>query len=131
MHKSQAFAAFRTELVAALQLDLTSELLPKYNSEIEDIRRSTEEIRGTRGEALADHHKRSRLMDLKVRQQDFIEGLNKEMRDGLEQRVKDYGGAITTSNDGKRDVLEAKFSDGSTARMPKSLWIDYSQFQRV
>jgi hypothetical protein len=131
MHCSQAFAAFRTELVANLQADIKEELLPKYNSEVEDIRRKAEDIKGTRGEALADHHKRARMMDLRVRQQVFIDELNKEMRAQLEERVSEYKGTIETKMDGDKEVMEAKFPDGSVARVPKSLWIDYKQFDRI
>lgn len=131
MHKSQAFAAFRTSLVADLQNDLTTELLPKFNSEVEDIRRMVQETLENKGQALADHYKRARITDLKVRQQDFIDGLNVEMREALVTRVTEYGGSIETKKEGEKEVLEAKFPDGSSARVPKSLWIDYNQFDRI
>ena len=131
MHKSQAFAAFRTELVADLQNDIETSLLPTFNSEIEDIRRSTQEVAETKGQALADHHRRARIMDLKIRQQQFIDELNQEMHEALTKRVKDYGGTIEAVNDGEKEVLEAKFPDGSNARVPKSLWINYEKFDRV
>lgn len=131
MHKSQAFAAFRTALVAELQADMTTELIPTFNAEIEDIRRTTEEMKSLRGEALADHHKRARILDLKARQQDFIDSLNAEMREQLENRVKSYGGTIEVKKDGEKEILEATFPDKSTARVPKSLWINYNLFERV
>lgn len=131
MRKSQAFAAYRTELVADAQLQIQQELIPQFNSEVEDIRRTTEEMKASRGEALADHHKRARINDLKLRQQQFIAGLNQEMCEALEKRVKEYGGQITEVEVEGKTKLEAKFDDNSVARMPKSLWVDYNQFHRV
>lgn len=131
MHKSQAFAAYRTELVAELQNDIATELLPKFNSEVEDIRRTTDSTRETKGDALATHHKRARISDLKIRQQSFIDGLNTEMRERLSKRVKEYNGTIETKKDGEKEVLEAKFDDGSVARVPKSLWVDYNRFDKL
>lgn len=131
MRKSQAFAAFRTELVANMQKDIIEELVPKFNAEVEDIRRSTETTKAERGEALADHHKRARISDLKIRQQKFIDDLNQEMRTAIETRIKEYGGKVETKKVESREVLEAVFDDASVARVPKSLWVDYTLFHRV
>jgi hypothetical protein len=133
---SQAFAAHRTSVIALLQDNLVKELVPNFNSEVEDIRREHDTMKGESGEALADHRKRSRIMDLKVRQQEFISGLDKELEETLTKRVVDYGGKVISktiaSDKGKEKlVLEAEFPDGSTARVPKHLWVDYDQFQRV
>lgn len=132
VRKSQAFAAYRTELVTEMQGDVLQTLVPSFNAEIVDIRKSTEETKQLKGEALADHHKRARIQDLKVRQQDFIDGLNAELTEKLSKRVDLYGGKIEEKeNEAGKKVLEATFSDGSVARMPKSLWIDYNLFDRV
>jgi very-short-patch-repair endonuclease len=134
MRLSQAFAAFRTEVVESLLLNLREELLPQFNAEVADIRQEHEKM-SKESAALADHRKRSRIMDLKVRQQQFIDGLDADLKAAMEKRIKDYAGTIESKQiaDGKgsKEVLEAKFPDGSTARVPKKLWVDYTQFHRV
>ena len=72
---SQAFAAFRTSILAELQDNLQKGLVPHFNAEIEDIRKEYETTMGDKGEALADYKKRQRILDLKVRQKAFIDGL--------------------------------------------------------
>jgi very-short-patch-repair endonuclease len=133
--KSQAFAALRTQVITELQGEIQGELVPNFNSEIVDIRKKYETTRSERGEALADHEKRARITDLKVRQQEFIDECNRDLAARMEKRVKEYGGEIVTITTGEgkeaKSVLEAKFPDGSTARVPKALWIDYNQFDRV
>lgn len=136
MRLSQAFATLRVSVIAALTAQITEELLPKFNSEVEDIRRNWESKRAE-SEALADHQKRAAIADLIVRRDAFIESLNNEMRIQLGTRAKapEYGGEIQEVPDDKKGkgktVLEVKFKDGSTARMPKSLWVDYKAFARV
>lgn len=136
MKKSQAFAALRASVVAELQHQISTELLPQFNEEITGIRANWEKAR-PESEALADHKKRAAIADLVIRRDDFLTNLNKDMRTTLEKRVSDYGGVIgeVTIEDKETQkpkiVLEAKFDDGSTARFPRSLWVNYRAFERV
>lgn len=135
MKKSQAFAALRNQIVAELTENINSELIPHFNSDVVQIREAFEREK-PESEALAMHRRRARIADLVIKRDEFIKGLNKELHDQLMQRVKDYNGEITEvtveSEDGKSvKKLEAKFDDGSVARMPKSLWINFKAFDRV
>lgn|SRR3990167_6418795 len=142
--KSRAFAAFRAEVIENLMSEIREELIPNFNAEILQISAEHEELKATKGEAWADHRKHSRIMDLKVRQKEFIDGQNAELKALLSKRVADYGGEIVEVTREAEDemngekvlvekrFLEARFpSDGSTAKFPKSLYIDYSAFQRA
>jgi hypothetical protein len=133
--KSQAFAALRAAVVAELQEEINDVLIPRFNAEIEQIRREFEEKK-PESEALAMHRRRARISDLVIRRDEFISKSNTEMRAQLEKRISEYGGSISeieirSEDDEPRKVLEAKFDDGSVARMPKSLWINYGAFNRV
>ena len=130
---SQAFAAYRTNILAQLQHNLNQELVPHFNAEIVDIRVKYDADKVEHGEALADHQKRARILDLKVRQKNFIDGLSAELIEKLSERIKmqPYCGTIVPIQIEDKTVLEAKFADNSTARVPQRMWIDYSQFQRV
>lgn len=136
MKLSQAFASFRTQIVNELQAEISAELIPSFNAEIVDIRSVWEKERQT-SEALADHKKRARIADLVVRRNQYLDAQNLEMRESLENRVKEYKGVINeiTLKDEKTNkdkiILEAKFPDQSTARFPKALWINYKAFERV
>lgn len=136
MRLSQAFATLRVAVIAGLTSQINETLVPNFNSEVEDIRKEWEEKRAT-SEALADHHKRARIADLVVRRDAFIASLNDELRLQLNARAKlpEYGGEVAevpVEKEGKsKTVLEVKFKDGSTARMPKSLWVDYKIFARI
>lgn len=135
LHLSQAFAAFRTDVINELLSNLREELIPNFNSEVNDIRVEHEASKGEKGEALADHHKRARIMDLRVRQQEFIDGLNQELQERLMKRIVEYKGEVkekmVVNDTTEKKVLEAVFPDKSVARVPKALWIDYGQFDRV
>lgn len=140
MKLSQAFATLRAEVVAGLQHRIATELLPQFNSEVENIRRNFE-AKKPESEALAMHYRRAAIADLVVRRDAFISDLNTEMRLALNARVKlpEYDGKIEEVDDKPKDgtkgtprkVLEVTFKDGTKARMPKSLWVDYKAFARV
>lgn len=133
-----AFATFRNVVIEELKVDVSEELLPNWKAEAEDIRRTHEELRATKGDAVADNHKKARVMDLQVRRNMFLDGLNSELQTRMHGRVKDYNGVTTTvkvadpKHDGEmKDVQEVKFPDGSTARVPQRLWIDLNLFERI
>ena len=137
MKQSQAFATLRAAVVEELNHDINITLLPSFNAEVAQIRDVWEKER-PESEALADKRKRASMADLVIRRDAFIASLNADMKTKLEKRVSEYGGTITevTIPDPKdtsrtKSVLEAKFGDGSKARFPKSLWINFKAFDRV
>lgn len=140
MKKSQAFAMLRESVIQELQFQIQTVLVPEFNSEVKDIEVEWENGRKV-SEALADHRKRARVADLIIRRDSFLESLNNDLRLALNARVKlpEYSGEISEieipiskeDETETRKVLEVKFNDGSRARMPRSLWVDYKAFQRV
>lgn len=155
--KSQAFAAFRTSLLAGLQNEIASDLAHQFNAELEDIRIKDGAHRVYIGslrvegkeqaavalENLADKEMKARVLDLKLRRQAFLDQLTAKMHASIDQRVADYGGTVATITEpvvGKegqikegqtRNVKKAQFDDGSMAKIPSALWVDYSLFQRL
>lgn len=130
---SIAFAAHREAFTVELQQLLASQLVPEFNAEMEHIRRVHEEEKNNPkiGEALADHRKRAAYEDARVRRETFIQSLQSRLRLELEKKVKDYGGEIKDSEDREGKKLQvANFPDGSTARMPRALWINFKLFER-
>lgn len=136
MKKSHAFAALRAAVVADLLNQITTTLVPHFNAEISEIRTRHEAMR-PESEALADHKKRAEIADLIIRRDEFINGLNADLKSTLEKRVVDYGGKIREieiediETQKLKKVLEAVFTDESVARFPRKLWIDYKAFDRV
>lgn len=134
---ASAFATHRTAVIESLKASITKELVPNFNAEIENIRRVFEEEKDDLGESTAIHCRRGRIMDLKVRQQQFIDSLNADLFKDLKKRVEEYKGkmidkTITDGKSGKEKLVhEAEFPDGSTARVPNALWVDYTVFHRV
>lgn len=142
---SQAFAAFRTATIAELMQNMMDELVPNFNAEVIHIEKKYEEDKAASGETLAMHWKRAGVTDLKVKQQTFIKQLDDELLKRMKDRIAlpEYNGKLKTieipgqpKSEGKKateskEVLEVEFPDGSSARVPKGLWIDYSVFQRI
>jgi hypothetical protein len=133
---ASAFATHRGDVIAELQLDVTEKLVPEFNAEINDIGVEYDKLKETKGETFANNRKHARVMDLKVRQQQFINSLDKELSERMETRIKSYGGTVTpvkaiNPKGEEKEVMEVKFPDGSVARVPQRLWINYQQFQRV
>ena len=119
---AHAFAQFSRSLILELQDDFNNNLVPQFNSEAEDIRREWEEKRPV-CEALADHKKRARAMDLVVRRRRFIDDLNTRLKMELNLRVEEY--------EGKQEEDKVVFPDESIAKMPKAFFVDYRVFQRI
>ena len=150
---SQAFAAFRSSLLAELQNQISNDLAHQFNAELEDIRKKDgehqvyiallrsegKETAAVKMEELANKEQKARLLDLQLRRQQFILELNTKMHDAIDQRVADYGGKVAEIHEpiigGKevapRKIKKAQFSDGSMAKVPGQLWIDYSLFQTL
>lgn len=144
---SQAFAALRQAVILELTNAVYDGLLPNFNAEIEDIRRKYEEAVAVAAEAptdaarnklieLADAQKKSRILDLSKRKNEFVMSLRTRL--GVEQAkvIEEYKGerfSEEEKRDGKkpRTVEKVKFPDGSVAKIAGNLFIDYSGFQRV
>ena len=133
IRKSQAFAAFRHDVIGQLMTQLSNEIIPAFNAESEDIRRTHEEMckDPKKGEALADHHKRARIQDMVIRRTEFIASLQTSLKDQIMERIGEYEGEIKEIEEKGKLIKRAFFPDGSTAKVPQALWIDYKAFQRV
>jgi hypothetical protein len=130
---SVAFAANREAITVELLQLVTAQELPRFNACVEDIRRIyAEENKNLKiGETLADHRKRARYEDARVKREQFIATLQSRLRLEMEAKVTEYGGELVASEDKEgKPVTIAKFPDGSTARLPRGLWINYKMFDR-
>ena len=145
IRQSQAFAAFRKSIINELNNDITTSLVPDFNSECEDIRRQytdTETFASDQPDVakvklieLAESRKRARILDLVVRKNKFLESLKVRLVLEMKQRLDEYHAEVMEEDeerDGKtRKVLKAKFPDGSQAKVPQNIHIDFSVFDRV
>lgn len=134
MKMSQAFASERQAVIAECLHKVVQENVPSFNAECEDIRRQHEEQSKDLkiGEALADYRKRARVNHLVMKRANFIKSLETVLHKRQEERIKEYEGVIETEMDGDKEVIVAKFPDGSKAKVAKQLWIDYKNlYQRV
>ena len=149
---SQAFAAYRAVVISEVQQKIALDLSYKFNAEIEDIRKGTEEqlsyvasLRAEGKEAaaasienLAEKSQRARLLDLQMRRSQVLDELNKDMLHKLDQRLSEYGAEVglvnepvSPNSEKTHSVKKAQFPDGSQAKVPMQLWVDYSQFQSL
>jgi len=131
---SHAFAAHQQTVLMELGKMFQEELVPQYNSEVEDIRRQhAEDSHNLKvGEALADHRKRARIEDLKVRRTNFINSLQTRLKLELEKRIEEYGGKVVDGeNKEGKPIKLVEFPDGSKAKMARNMWIEYRMFDRV
>lgn len=138
---SQAFAAHRADVIAGLQAELVDTFAPAYNSELEDIRRQfTESYEYAVSQAdtarnklldLADKTRQARVLDLNLRRQKFLDSLQCTMRAVLLDRVEQYGGTIAKEHENGRVVEKVSFLDGSRAKMPIKIHVDWKLFQRL
>lgn len=137
MKMSQAFAAFRTSLITNEQFAIANELVPVFNARCEDIRRKHEEdFQKYKNQAKADNLKKSLTYDLVLHRKQVLDVVQQRMEDQINERLAaDKAELIEEEIPQERGrpkkVLTAKFPDGSMARVPQALWIDYNQFDRV
>ncbi len=137
MKASQAFAAFRTSLITDLNHAILNELVPEFNSRCEDIRRRVDDdFKTYHNQAKSDNFKKTLVYDLVLHRKTVLEGVQKTLSDKITKRLEDDQAAVRTeeiSEEGKKPktVMIAEFPDKSSARVPMSLWIDYSAFDRV
>ena len=145
---SQAFAANRKAVISELLNKLNLEFVPSYNAEIEDIRRQFEKMvtfadeQPISAQALkeaAESRRKARILDINKRKNEFIQSLQVHMKMELAEKIKEYGGtefedeeSIEGAEEGKtRKVNKVKFPDGSMAKVPRNLFIDYQAFAKV
>ena len=139
MKQSQAFAAFRQSLISNLKHALENELVPEFNSRCEDIRRKSEsDFETYHNRAKADNLKKTLTYDLVLHRNAVIDDLQKNLRQQVVERLAGDGAEIREEEvpDPKKEgrmkrITTALFPDQSKARVPNSLWIDYSIFDRV
>jgi len=130
---SIAFATLREAVIVDLQQQLVTQSVPQFNAEIEDVRRVYDDERANPkiGESLAFHNRRARYEDMRVKREMFIKTLHTSLHSRLLQRVEEYGGDIEDSIDrDNKPVKVVKFPDGSSARLPRGLWVQYDQYHR-
>ncbi len=139
MKQSQAFAAFRQSLITDKQHAIINELVPEFNSRCEDIRRKVEVDFDTyKNRAKADNFKKSLTYDLVLHRNEVIRKVQEDLTREVNHRLAEYGARLDTEEvphpkkEGRmQHVKVAHFPDGSKARVPNGLWIDYAMFDRV
>ena len=132
MKQSQVFAAFRTSLITDKNHAILNELAPSFNAQAEDIRRRVEKDFNTyQNQAKADNLKKTLVYDLVFGRKQVIDSVQKDIAHAINERLAFDGANLEKSVIEGKTILTAKFPDGSTARVPQNLWIDYSVFHRV
>lgn len=136
MKANQAFAAFRASLITDKNHAIINELVPAFNSCCEDIRRRVETDFNTyHNQAKADNLKKSLIYDLILGRKKTLEIVQQSMQKTIDNRLAADEAKLEEKiivKDGKtKRVLFATFPDGSIARVPYNLYIDYSLFERV
>ena len=143
---SQVFAAYRQAVIERLQQSI-AEFVPEYNAECNDIRVKYEQAESFAVDCptdaakaaitrLADAERKSRTMQLAWKKKQFLDSLkmdlHAEIKVMLDDLRADQHEETELNSVGKeRKVIKAKFPDGSMAKVPQGLVIDFSQFQRV
>ena len=136
LKQSKAFAAFRASLITDKNHAILNELVPVFNSQCEDIRRRCEEdFQMYHNQAKTDNFRKSLVYDLVLGRQQTLDEVQNTMQQEIAERLaKDRADVKKeeVEKDGRiKTVLTAFFPDGSKARVPQSLWIDYTVFDRV
>lgn len=136
MKYSQAFAAFRASLITDKNYAIQNELVPVFNSRCEDIRRITDnDFEKYHNQAKSDNLKRTLTYDLIMHRKQVIEKVQEDVAAAIDARLINDKAEIKTEEvekDGKvKTITTALFPDGSSARVPQNLWVDYGMFDRV
>ena len=133
IRKSQAFASHRHAVVLELTTQLVNEIVPAFNAEAEDIRRQWEEQRldPKKGEALADHFKRSRIQDMVIRRNEFLDTMRTSFKEQMKERIDEYQGELKEVEENGKTITRVYFPDKSSAKMPNHISFDLKMFQRV
>ena len=132
MKQSQAFAPFRLSLITDKNHAILNELVPVFNSQCEDIRRRVETDFDTyHNQAKSDNLKKSLIYDLVLGRKQMIEHVQQGLTRDINERLAKDGATLVENKIDNKSIITAIFPDESSARVPKSLWIDYSVFDRV
>lgn len=139
LKQSKAFAAFRASLITDKNYAILTELVPAFNAQCEDIRRKLEaDLTTYHNQAKTDNFRKSLVYDLVLGRQKVLDQVQQEMQQRINERLKADGATVVEEivRDPKKEgrekkVLTALFPDGSKARVPQALWIDYNVFDRV
>ena len=139
LKQSKAFAAFRASLITDKNHSILNELVPVFNSQCEDIRRKcTEDFQTYHNQAKTDNFRKSLVYDLVLGRQQVIDKVQEDMHREITERLAKDGARLEEEEiphpekEGRtKTVLTAFFPDGSKARVPQALWIDYMAFDRV
>ena len=140
---SQAFAAFRQAVIEELQSEIQNELIPTFNASVADIDRQYKATTESAANAptpnasesllrVAMRNKEARLLDLRLRRQQFLNEIQTRLRMEIGNRLNEYGAEtfeeVEVRNDKERVVSKARFPDGSVAKIPGHVFVDWKQF---
>ena len=141
---SQAFAAFRQAVIEELKSEIQNQLIPTFNAEIADIEAKYKETTEAAANAhtpnaseallrVAMRNKEARLLGLQLRRQQFLNEIQTRLRMEVGAKLSEYGGETfeeeeTNSNNKTRVVSKARFPDGSIAKIPGHVFVDWNQF---
>lgn len=143
--QSQVFGAFRSGIVAFAQAQIM-DYVPKWNGAIYDIEKQLKEsleyashqppVAKASLEKVSKLHADSRLLELRFKRQSIITDITNEMKSTVHKRIEEMGGVISEvkepNNNGKMvKVSRVQFPDGSTAKVPRNLHIDYTPFMTL
>ena len=143
---SQAFAAFRQSIIEQLHAEIENSLVPQFNSEVVDIEKdytstvaASEETPTPNAKLalvrVAERNREARVLDLKLRRQHFLNEVQSKLRLEMHQRIDEYKGVVseeTEERDGRKRLVEkVKFPDGSIAKVPAHVYVDFKQFESV
>lgn len=139
LKQSKAFAAFRSSLITDKNHAILTELVPAFNAQCEDIRRKLEaDFETYHNQAKTDNFRKSLVYDLILGRQKVLDQVQQSLQEEIAHRLNKDGAQLVTESipDPKKEgrekkVLTALFPDGSKARVPQALWIDYNLFDRV
>ena len=132
MKMSKAFAAFRQSLITDKNHAILQELAPAFNAAVEDIRRQVEDDFNTyHNQAKADNLRKTLTYDLILHRQEVLRSVQSDLRTIIDERLHRDGAQLRRDRVDNKVVIVADFPDGSQARVPTGLWVDYSAFDRV
>lgn len=145
MKDSQVFASIRQAVIHQLMLEIEMEVLPAFQYELSEIQREYDETitRAQQAEASKENwakplaqqavrQRQARVMDLQRKTRMLLRDYDTSMKDTIARKLNEMQGEVFESEEkstsGVRKVLRAKFKDGSVSKVPKTLHINYSEF---
>lgn len=133
MKQSHAFAAFRASLITDKQHAVINELVPIFNAECEKIKKQAEDdFQKYHNQAKSDNLKRTLMYDLIMARDETVQQVQVSMKRIIDERLARDGAGLQEVDLGNgKTKLIAEFPDGSTASIPKQLYINYSLFNWI